>query len=76
MKLLDYAGDLADISVPTLIIAGHEDRVRKPADAELIHQGIKNSRLQIIDEAGHLMNMEQPEVFNQALLRFVSQVHD
>jgi 3-oxoadipate enol-lactonase len=67
----DYSGDLAQIKVPTLIIAGREDGVRKPEDAELIHEGIKDSRLKIIDDAGHLMNMEQPEIFNRAMLDFL-----
>ena len=26
----------------------------------------------VIDDAGHLMNMEQPEIFNQAVMRFVN----
>ena len=67
----DYSGDLSDIKVPTLIIAGREDAVRKPDDAEFIHHGIRNSRLEVIDDAGHLMNMEQSEIFNRLLTDFV-----
>lgn len=68
----DYRGDLRDISVPTLIIAGSEDGVRKPVDAEFIHKATKGSRLEIIAAAGHLMNMEQPEIFNEVMLAFLS----
>jgi 3-oxoadipate enol-lactonase len=71
----DYSLDLERIDVPTLIIAGREDAVRKPADAEFIHRGIKDSRLEIIDNAGHLMNMEQPEVFNGVLADFLGLIH-
>jgi pimeloyl-ACP methyl ester carboxylesterase len=67
----DYCGDLAQISVPTLIIAGREDGVRKPIDAQTIHRGINDSRLEIIANAGHLMNMEQPGRFNDVLLSFL-----
>ncbi len=67
----DYSGDLSDVNVPTLIIAGREDAVRKPDDAEFIHHGIRNSRLEVIDDAGHLMNMEQSEIFNRLLTDFV-----
>jgi pimeloyl-ACP methyl ester carboxylesterase len=70
----DYRGDLAHISVPTLIIAGRDDGVRKPIDAETIHHGIKNSQLEIIPNAGHLMNMEQPVIFNSALLEFLARL--
>jgi 3-oxoadipate enol-lactonase len=69
----DYSNDLPNIKLPTLIIAGREDGVRTPADAEFIEHGIKGSRLVVIDGAGHLMNMEQPEVFNHALLDFLKQ---
>ena len=67
----DYSNDLADIDAPTLIIAGREDTIRKPEDAEYIQCGITNSRLEIIDDAGHLMNLEQPEIFNRVLLGFI-----
>ena len=67
----DYSGYLTDIDAPTLIIAGREDAIRKPEDAEFIHRGVANSRLEIIDDAAHLMNLEQPDVVNNALLRFL-----
>lgn len=71
----DHADDLATVSVPTLIFAGSEDGVRKPEDAEFIHQRIKNSRLEVLTEAGHLMNMEQAEEFNQRLVAFLKLNH-
>jgi pimeloyl-ACP methyl ester carboxylesterase len=70
----DYRSDLANISVPTLIVAGHDDGVRKPIDAQTIHRGISNSQLEVITDAGHLMNMEQPEMFNHAVLSFLQAI--
>jgi 3-oxoadipate enol-lactonase len=67
----DYSANLHNLHVPTLIIAGREDGVRKPEDAELLHREISNSRLEVIPDAGHLMNMEQPEIFNRTLLDFL-----
>ena len=72
----DYSNDLSNIRVPTLIIAGREDGVRTPADAEFMQSGIKGSKLVVIDEAGHLMNMEQPDDFNEALLTFLQNVSE
>jgi 3-oxoadipate enol-lactonase len=69
----DYSNDLTDIVAPTLIIAGREDAIRKPEDAEFISRGIRNSHLEIIDDAGHLMNMEQADVFNRLLLSFMGE---
>ena len=72
----DYSNDLPNIKVPTLIIAGREDGVRTPADAEFIERGIKGSELVVIADAGHLMNIEQPEVFNETLLAFLQSVSE
>jgi pimeloyl-ACP methyl ester carboxylesterase len=71
----DYSGDLSDINVAALIIAGREDLIRKPDDAELIHRGITKSVLAVIDDAGHLMNMEQPEVFTGLVVDFLRLMH-
>lgn len=68
----DYSGDLRRIKVPTLIIAGRADGVRTPEDAEFIQRGIKGSQLAVIEDAGHLMNMEQADAFNQAMLDFLT----
>jgi len=70
----DFADNLHEIDVPTLIIAGREDGVRKPEDAEFLHHRIPNSQLEIIDDAGHLMNMEEPEAFNETLWRFLERL--
>ena len=67
----DYSNGLPNVKVPTLIISGREDGVRTPADAEFIECRIKGSRLVVIDDAGHLMNMERPEAFNHVMLDFL-----
>jgi pimeloyl-ACP methyl ester carboxylesterase len=67
----DYTDDLADINVPALIIVGREDPIRPVSDAEFMHERIRNSRLEIIEDAAHMTNMEQPEVFNRILLEFL-----
>ena len=67
----DYSGDLAQINVPTLIVVGREDSIRPVSDAEFMHSQIRNSRLEIIDGAAHVSNLEQPEVFNRALRAFL-----
>src|SRR5262249_29345128 len=70
----DYVDDLKKLDVPTLIIVGREDTIRPVADAEFMHDRIRNSSVKIIDDAAHLTNMEQPEVFNQAMLDFVNEL--
>src|SRR2546425_13036447 len=70
----DYSNELRYIEATALIIAGGEDAIRKPEDAEFISRGIANSHLEIIDDAGHLMNMEQAEMFNRVLLGFIREL--
>ena len=69
----DYNEDLPNIKAPTLIIVGREDPIRPVSDAEFMHERIPNSRLEIIEDAAHMTNMEEPETFDNALLDFVRQ---
>ena len=69
----DYVADLSNIRIPTLIIVGREDPIRPVSDAEFMHERIPNSRLEIIEDAAHMTNMEQPEQFNDALFSFVKE---
>jgi pimeloyl-ACP methyl ester carboxylesterase len=67
----DYTADLERINVPTLVIVGREDTIRPVSDAEFMHSKIPDSRLQIIEDAAHVSNLDQPEIFNQTLLDFL-----
>jgi pimeloyl-ACP methyl ester carboxylesterase len=67
----DYSEDLENINVPTLIMVGNEDSIRPVSDAEFMHRGIANSQLKIIENAAHVSNFDQPEVFNATLCEFL-----
>jgi len=61
---------LHEIKVPVLIIVGKEDEITPPDTALSMHEKIKSSAIHIIDHAGHLSNMENPEQFNDQLRKF------
>ena len=63
---------LADIAAPTLVVVGNEDMPTPVADARALAEGITGARLEIIDGAGHLSNLERPEAFTSALTRFLA----
>jgi pimeloyl-ACP methyl ester carboxylesterase len=65
---------LQDIKVPVLILVGNEDKITPPAAAQLMQEKIKDSVLKIIDHAGHLSNIENPDEFNNQLTKFVASV--
>ncbi len=62
---------LNDITVPTLIICGREDEVTPLVQSEFMNKKIKGSVLKVIDKAGHVSNLEQPEEFNKHLNDFL-----
>lgn len=63
---------LTAIDFPTLILVGAEDQLTPVAEAEGMRDGIHGARLQVIDGAGHLSNLERPHEFNAALIEFIA----
>lgn len=70
----DQTSFLSRIISPTLILVGSEDAITPVADSELMHREIGGSRLKIIEGAGHVSNLERPEEFNAALVKFLNDV--
>lgn len=58
---------LGRIRVPTLVVAGSEDCVIPPSEADALARAIPNSKLSIIPGAGHLVPVDQSEAFNDEL---------
>lgn len=63
---------LPKIKTTVCIIVGKEDKVTPPAVAQKMADAINDSKLVIIDRAGHLTNLEQQEEFNKAVLDFLT----
>ena len=62
---------LATIDVPTLVIHGREDQIIPLSEAQAVHKAIPNAQLVVLENAGHLPNLEQPDLFNDAVLDFL-----
>lgn len=65
---------LGRMPLPALILCGAEDVLTPPSDSQAMHAAIKGSRLEIIDGAGHLSNIEQPQAFADAVASFLASV--
>ena len=63
---------LETIQVPTLIVVGEHDKPTPVAASEAMHARIKGSTLEVIKDAGHMSNLEQPQAFNRVLLEFLN----
>lgn len=67
----DRRSQLTSIACPTLIIVGEADAITPPAEAEAMAAAIPRSRLVRLPGAGHLPNIETPQLFTDALLAFL-----
>ncbi|MDZ4854314.1 MAG: alpha/beta hydrolase [Nitrospirota bacterium] len=66
-----FARRIGEITHPTLVLWGEEDRVFPIAVGEELHQTIQGSRFIRIPKAGHIPQWERPDVVNQALIIFI-----
>lgn len=62
---------LSKIKVPVLIIHGEDDQIIPLAEAEMMFEAIDGCELVVVENAGHLPNLEQPEKFNDAVADFI-----
>jgi 3-oxoadipate enol-lactonase len=72
----DTTESLSRISVPTLVLVGEHDTVTPPAAAKTMHNRIQNSKIHIIGNAAHMSSMENPNEFNEHLIRFLKDVNN
>ncbi|HUF61594.1 MAG TPA: alpha/beta fold hydrolase [Verrucomicrobiales bacterium] len=70
----DSTSLLEEIKVPALVAAGEEDSFIPPEESEQMAASIDGAQFSLIKTAGHLINMEDPASFTQALERFVVSV--
>ncbi|MCP4290511.1 MAG: alpha/beta fold hydrolase [bacterium] len=67
----DSTPDLPDLNIPTLIIHGDEDQLIPLDEAKAMAAALPEAELVIIPGAGHMPNLEQPMVFNDAVREFL-----
>lgn len=56
---------LPGIGCPALVIAGDEDALIPAQESQAMARAIAGARLEVIAQAGHLVNLEQPEIFQR-----------
>jgi pimeloyl-ACP methyl ester carboxylesterase len=65
---------LNEIKCPTLVIVGSQDKLTPPSEAEKMSKEISNAGFEVIRNAGHLPNIEQPDDFNRVITKFLSEL--
>ncbi len=70
----DYTESTATLSLPTLAIAGSEDGSTPPDVVSATAELITGSRFEVIDNAGHLPCVEQPQEYARLLTEFIRDI--
>jgi pimeloyl-ACP methyl ester carboxylesterase len=52
------------VKVPTLVVAGADDKLTPPSMSEELAAGIEGARLEVLEKAGHMAASEQGDAFN------------
>jgi pimeloyl-ACP methyl ester carboxylesterase len=68
----DRTAMLGSITVPTLVVVGEHDAITPVAGAKAMAAAIPGARCAVVPGAGHLVPMEQPEVFAQGVGAFLA----
>jgi len=74
-SLLRYDQDstLPKISIPTMVMSGEDDLTVTPEIATALARQIRSARLALVNNAGHVTNLDQPDAFNRLLAEFLSE---
>ena len=67
----DSSDLLAGISCPTLVITGQQDAIIPPSEAQAYAERILGAQFVVIPNAGHLSNLEQPDIFLATISGFL-----
>lgn len=67
----DMTQQLVQIAVPALLIVGDEDQITPVTEMRAMAAAMPQSELVVVPNAGHMAPLEQPEVVNAAIRRFV-----
>jgi pimeloyl-ACP methyl ester carboxylesterase len=71
---MDLTGVAKALQVPVLVLCGSRDQITPPALSTELHTLIADSRLRIVEGAGHMVLMEAPDVVNREIQAFADAV--
>ncbi|WP_073021353.1 alpha/beta fold hydrolase [Flavobacterium micromati] len=60
-----------ELNIPTLYVMGEEDYMFLPSVRKVVQSHYKSSQLIVLENCGHVVNLEQPNAFNETVLSFM-----
>jgi pimeloyl-ACP methyl ester carboxylesterase len=70
----DIMKEVEKINLPTLILCGDDDQLTPVKYSQFLQNRIKGSTLEVLPNAGHMVMMESPQVFNEKIGEFIEKV--
>lgn len=68
----DFVPLLGSITHPALVIGADQDQAAPAEHSRIIAEGLPDAKLCILQGGGHMINLEQPSGFNDAILGFMA----
>jgi 3-oxoadipate enol-lactonase len=66
---MDLRDSLSAVRAPTLVISGRDDPATPPEHGRLIADGVPGARFEVVDDAAHLANLQQPDLVGELIER-------
>lgn len=60
-----------ELSIPTFYVMGKEDYMFLPSVRKVVERHINYSKLLVVENCGHVVNVEQPTIFNEEVIEFI-----
>lgn len=60
-----------ELPIPTLYVMGDEDHMFLPPVARMVRRHARYTRLEVLPESGHVVNVDQPALFNRFTIGFI-----
>jgi pimeloyl-ACP methyl ester carboxylesterase len=70
----DEFGQVGKIRVPALVICGDQDQFTPLRYSEYLADTIKNARLLRVEQAGHMVMLEKPDIVTEAMGEFLEEI--
>lgn len=60
-----------ELAVPTLYVMGNEDYMFLPSVRKVVESHYKTSKLLVLENCGHVVNVEKWELFNSEVIQYI-----
>jgi pimeloyl-ACP methyl ester carboxylesterase len=70
----DVMKEVEKIDLPALIVCGENDALTPVLYSQFLHSRINGSKLEVLSNAGHMVMMESPQVFNEKIREFIEEI--